>query len=109
MISPSENPRSNEFIRYYMVCFHHFMALRRDMLDSLLCRLKRLRDRQRDALPILSFGFELALSGFGQAVILGPAVVLRFPPVGSQPSRLLHAVQGGKKRARFDLENALCD
>src|SRR5262245_20469349 len=75
----------------------------------LLRRLKRLRDGQRDALPGFGFGFERALSSFGQAVILCPAVVLGLPPGGSEPPRLFHAVQRRKKRAGFDLENSLCD
>jgi hypothetical protein len=74
------------------------------MIFFLLCRLQRARYRQRDALPNFGFGFELALSGFGQTVILGPAIVLGFPARGSEPPRILHTVEGWEKRTGFDLK-----
>src|SRR5688572_725154 len=42
-----------------------------------LCCLERMRNCQRDTPPGLSFGLELPLPGFRQAIILGPAIVFR--------------------------------
>lgn len=49
---------------------------------------------------------ELAPPRLGEAIVFGAPAILRLTPVGTQPSRLFHAVQRRKQRPRLHLERA---
>src|SRR5690348_11523242 len=70
---------------------------------------QRLRDCQRNPAPAFRLAFQLPASHFGNAIVLGPAVVFRFPPRGCNPTFFLHAVQRGKQRTGFHLKRSAGD
>jgi hypothetical protein len=49
---------------------------------------------------------ELAAAGGGEFVIFGAAIGFGFAPGCGEPALLLHAVEGGKEGARFNVEGA---
>src|SRR3954464_1207092 len=57
--------------------------------------------------PFARFPLQLLPSHGGQGVVLGPAVVLRLPPLGLDGPFLLELEQGGVERAVIELQAML--
>src|SRR5437763_14962746 len=60
-------------------------------------------------LPVTCFRFELSSSGFGEAVVFCPAVVLRFAPLALEQICALKAAKSGQQRPSVYLKDAFAD
>src|SRR5258707_4178478 len=54
--------------------------------------------------PLLCFCGELLATGFGELVVLGPAIVVGSTPMGADPAAALEPMQAGIERALRHLE-----
>ena len=52
--------------------------------------------------PFFCFHLKLACSCLGEPVKFRAAVICRFAPEGTQPTRFLHTVKGGEQRTWLD-------
>lgn len=82
--------------------------MRRAMFVS-LGGLEGIGHCEGDLCPLPGLGSKLAMAGFGEAVELRAAVVLRFAPVGGEPACFFHAMECGEEGAGFDAEGSVGD
>src|SRR4051794_2468726 len=94
-------------------CLRIVLRIRLPLLERRLIRgsgrSESAPDGYRDSLPVFRLRLELTAPGPGEAVEFCPPIVFGFAPLGFQPARFLHPVEGWKEGARFYVESSLGD